>query len=107
MGGGKGRVLCLYSRKLFLIRRAIPGHRERAMTGKGATSRRAQWITMRGAMVLLLPLLGHSAPEKDVIFEPTPMPIVRAMLALAKVGPPDVVYDFGSGDGRIPMTAAK
>ena len=57
--------------------------------------------------MLLLPLLGHSAPAKAVLFEPTPMPIVRAMLALAKVGPPDVVYDFGSGDGRIPMTAAK
>jgi hypothetical protein len=29
------------------------------------------------------------------------------MLALATVGPTDVVYDLGSGDGRIPMTAAK
>ncbi len=57
--------------------------------------------------MLLLPLIGNSAPEKAIIFEPTPMPIVRAMLALAKVGPPDVVYDLGSGDGRIPITAAK
>lgn len=57
--------------------------------------------------LLLLPLLGDSAPDRDVIFEPTPMPIVRAMLALAKVGPTDVVYDLGSGDGRIPITAAK
>lgn len=62
---------------------------------------------MIGATLLLLPLLGNSAPEKDVIFEPTPMPIVRAMLALAKASPTDVVYDLGSGDGRIPMTAAK
>ena len=54
-----------------------------------------------------LPLIGHSAPDRDVVFEPTPMPIVRAMLELAKVGPTDVVYDLGSGDGRIPMTAAK
>ena len=54
-----------------------------------------------------LPLIGHSAPERDVVFEPTPMPIVRAMLELATVGPTDVVYDLGSGDGRIPMTAAK
>jgi predicted RNA methylase len=29
------------------------------------------------------------------------------MLKLAKVGPNDVVYDLGSGDGRIPITAAK
>ena len=54
-----------------------------------------------------LPLIGHSAPDRDVVFEPTPMPIVRAMLELATVGPTDVVYDLGSGDGRIPMTAAK
>jgi tRNA A58 N-methylase Trm61 len=35
------------------------------------------------------------------------MPVVRAMLELAAVGPGDVVYDLGSGDGRIPITAAK
>ena len=57
--------------------------------------------------LLLLPLIGHSAPQRDVIFEPTPLPIVRAMLELATVGPHDVVYDLGSGDGRIPLTAAK
>ena len=57
--------------------------------------------------LLLLPLIGDAAPDRDVLFEPTPMPIVRAMLALAQVGPTDVVYDLGSGDGRIPMTAAK
>ena len=34
------------------------------------------------------------------------MPVVRAMLALADVGPQDLVYDLGSGDGRIPITAA-
>ena len=57
--------------------------------------------------LLFLPLIGDAAPDRDVIFEPTPMPIVRAMLALATVGPTDVVYDLGSGDGRIPLTAAK
>lgn len=35
------------------------------------------------------------------------MPVVRAMLELAEVGPQDVVYDIGSGDGRIPIAAAK
>ena len=34
------------------------------------------------------------------------MPVVRALLELADVGPQDVVYDLGSGDGRIPITAA-
>jgi hypothetical protein len=45
-------------------------------------------------------------PGRDVRYEPTPMPVVRAMLALAGVGPQDLVYDLGSGDGRIPITAA-
>jgi SAM-dependent methyltransferase len=45
-------------------------------------------------------------PGQDVRYEPTPMPVVRAMLALAGVGPDDVVYDLGSGDGRMVITAA-
>jgi hypothetical protein len=45
-------------------------------------------------------------PGQDVRYEPTPMPVVRALLAMADVGPQDVVYDLGSGDGRIPITAA-
>ena len=43
----------------------------------------------------------------DVKFVPTPQSVVVAMLNLAKVTPADVVYDLGSGDGRIPITAAK
>src|SRR6185436_19813854 len=43
----------------------------------------------------------------DVIFVPTPQEVVEAMLKLAKVTKNDVVYDLGSGDGRIPITAAK
>jgi SAM-dependent methyltransferase len=46
-------------------------------------------------------------PGRDVRYEPTPMPIVRALLELGEVGPRDVVYDLGSGDGRIPITAAR
>jgi tRNA A58 N-methylase Trm61 len=45
--------------------------------------------------------------QPDVIFVPTPQDVVDAMLKLAKVGPNDIVYDLGSGDGRIPITAAK
>ena len=40
-------------------------------------------------------------------YEPTPAPVVRAMLELAGVGPEDVVFDLGSGDGRIPIAAAR
>ena len=49
---------------------------------------------------------GTMIPGQDVRYEPTPMPVVRAMLELAEVGPQDVVYDLGSGDGRIPIMAA-
>ena len=41
------------------------------------------------------------------VYVPTPMKSVRRMLEIAQVGPDDVVYDMGSGDGRIIITAAK
>lgn len=47
------------------------------------------------------------APRRDVIFVPTPRPVVDAMLDLAGIGPDDVLYDLGSGDGRIPIAAAQ
>ena len=43
----------------------------------------------------------------DVIFVPTPQEVVDAMLAMARVTDKDFVYDLGSGDGRIPITAAQ
>ena len=43
----------------------------------------------------------------DVMFVPTPQEVVEAMLRLADVTDADVVYDLGSGDGRIPITAAR
>ncbi|MET0327500.1 MAG: class I SAM-dependent methyltransferase [Luteimonas sp.] len=45
--------------------------------------------------------------EPDVIYVPTPEPVVDAMLNLAGVKEGDVLYDLGSGDGRIPIAAAK
>jgi tRNA G37 N-methylase Trm5 len=45
--------------------------------------------------------------QPDVIFVPTPQEVVDRMLEMAKVGKNDVLYDLGSGDGRIPVTAAK
>lgn len=42
----------------------------------------------------------------DVPFVPTPQVVVDEMLRLSGVGPGDVVYDLGSGDGRIVITAA-
>ena len=61
--------------------------------------------------LLLLSAAGAAAPQAetqhpDVIFVPTPQEVVDKMLELAKVGKGDVLYDLGSGDGRIPVTAA-
>jgi SAM-dependent methyltransferase len=56
---------------------------------------------------MLLALACRSVPGRDVRYEPTPTSVVRQMLELASVGPQDVVFDLGSGDGRIPIAAAK
>jgi predicted O-methyltransferase YrrM len=43
----------------------------------------------------------------DVVYVPTPPEVVNRMLEIAKVNSNDVLYDLGSGDGRIPITAAQ
>jgi len=43
----------------------------------------------------------------DVPYDPSPPAAVKAMLDLATVGPNDLVYDLGSGDGRIVIAAAR
>ncbi len=43
----------------------------------------------------------------DVPYVPTDEKVVDAMLELAGVGPKDVLYDLGSGDGRVVVAAAK
>ena len=55
---------------------------------------------------------GTTPPAKqlrqpDVIYVPTPPEVVEAMLKVAGVKKGDVLYDLGSGDGRIPVTAAQ
>ncbi len=45
--------------------------------------------------------------KPDVIFVPTPQPVVDKMLELAGVTKDDLLYDLGCGDGRIVVTAAK
>src|SRR5690242_3434251 len=60
-----------------------------------------------GCVITMMTAGCVAIPGRVVRYEPTAMPVVRQMLELAVVGPQDVVYDLGSGDGRIPITAAK
>jgi cyclopropane fatty-acyl-phospholipid synthase-like methyltransferase len=46
-------------------------------------------------------------PQPAVRYVPSPQSVVDAMMELAQVTSADVVYDLGSGDGRIPITAAQ
>ena len=57
-------------------------------------------------LTLSTPAQQAQLRSPDVIFVPTPQEVVDVMLKLAKVTKNDVVYDLGSGDGRIPITAA-
>ena len=50
---------------------------------------------------------GKQLRSPDVVFVPTPYEAVDAMLKVAKAGKNDVVYDLGSGDGRIPIMAVQ
>ena len=51
------------------------------------------------------PTMGQSG--KDVVWIPTPDSLVPRMLAATAVTKDDLVYDLGSGDGKIPIAAAK
>jgi precorrin-6B methylase 2 len=63
-----------------------------AQTGTGQTS---------------TPQTTNQLREPDVIYVPTPPDVVAAMLKVANIKKGDVLYDLGSGDGRIPITAAQ
>ncbi|NJM73237.1 MAG: class I SAM-dependent methyltransferase [Scytonema sp. RU_4_4] len=53
------------------------------------------------------PTMQRQERQADVPYVPTPQEVVNQMLQLAKVSSNDVVYDLGSGDGRIPITAVQ
>ena len=46
-------------------------------------------------------------PGKDVMWLPTPEPMVERMLTMARTTSADLVYDLGAGDGRLPIAAAR
>jgi predicted O-methyltransferase YrrM len=47
------------------------------------------------------------SPKLDVIYVPTPAAVVDKMLEMAQVRGDDYLIDLGSGDGRIPVAAAR
>ena len=51
--------------------------------------------------------LAQSGRSPDIYFTPTSHAVADAMLQLARVTAQDVVYDLGSGDGRIVVIAAQ
>jgi SAM-dependent methyltransferase len=55
----------------------------------------------------LLAALATPLQTPDIHFVPTPSDVIDAMLRLAGVTADDVVYDLGSGDGRIVIAAAE
>lgn len=63
------------------------------------------FLTLLLSFVLTAPQQPRRQP--DIHFVPTPEEVVDAMLDLARVTPNDVVYDLGSGDGRIVIAAAR
>ena len=82
---------------------------------------RVSWFVLAVVLLLVWPgqsSIAHAATPpgqglsdatliKQVPYVPTPQDIVEKMLDLAKVTSDDVVYDLGSGDGRIVITAAQ
>ena len=59
-------------------------------------------------IVLLAGVTASTAQQRpEVPYVPTDDRVVAEMLAVANVGKDDVLYDLGSGDGRIVITAAK
>jgi SAM-dependent methyltransferase len=80
------------------IRSSSRAHRANRILGRAILS----------AVLASAVALRASAQEKapDAPFVPTPVAVVERMLELAKVGKDDVVYDLGSGDGRMVITAA-
>jgi cyclopropane fatty-acyl-phospholipid synthase-like methyltransferase len=57
--------------------------------------------------LLLLATKAQAQDKLDIPFVPSPMIVVERMLQLAEIKKDDLLYDLGSGDGRIVIQAAK
>ena len=65
------------------------------------------WLAAVMVLTALHVAVQKPARTPDIHFTPTRHNIADAMLRLANVTADDVVYDLGSGDGRIPIIAAQ
>lgn len=63
-------------------------------------------ITMRPRPSATEPPVPHWG-KPDIIYAPTPDEVIDAMFAMAGLKNGDVIYDLGSGDGRILIAAAR
>jgi len=62
---------------------------------------------LAGLLALVVAAGAAEARELDVPYFPTPQPAVEKMLKMAGIKDGDYLIDLGSGDGRIPITAAR
>ena len=90
-----------------------PGHGEGPVNGSSTSTAWRGAFALAGVVALATALpSGTSAQtrmkksEPTLIYVPTPQNVVDKMLEVAKVTKDDYVFDLGSGDGRIPITAA-
>jgi len=85
-----------------------PSHAFRSLVFSTALFLAAASAFAQGAQAPAKPFEPVSGqPGKDVVWVPTPQPLVEKMLDMAKLTPQDFHMDLGSGDGRTVITAAK
>src|SRR5437763_10328008 len=79
------------------------------MTSRTMTAHRTRWSVPLYLLLATLPAFAQKfgAAENLAPYIPTPQNIVERMLEAGRVKPGDTVYDLGSGDGRIVITAAQ
>ncbi|PSQ85542.1 MAG: SAM-dependent methyltransferase [Bacteroidetes bacterium QH_2_63_10] len=78
------------------------------LTARGPLPVHAQEPDTVGSSISIPALEVPTETQKsDVPYVPTSKPVVNRMLEMAAVDSSDVVYDLGSGDGRIVIQAAK
>ena len=104
------------------LRRAPAVSKPRLFSGLVSVASRLMPILFGVCLFVLAPTVSHHKENRVAIahasdddrdsryvapFVPTPEEVVARMLELAEITPGDVLYDLGSGDGRIVIAAAK